>query len=82
LSVENLRTPYGPLSWKARAAPGGVIDIEVRALRTQPPGGITLRGPWPKTARVRVDGRVVTGPADAISLTRTPVHVRIEPEPR
>ncbi len=79
LSVENFRTPYGPLSWKARAGPRGVVDIEVRALRTQPPGGIVLRGPWPKTARVRVDGRVVAGPADAILLTRTPVSVRIEP---
>lgn len=78
LSIEDLRTPYGPLGWKARAGPRGVIDFEVRALRKQPPGGIVLRGPWSKTARVRIDGRVVEGPADAITLTHTPVHVRIE----
>lgn len=79
LSVQDLRTPYGPLSWKARTGPRGVIDVEVQALRTQPPGGIALRGPWSRTARVRVDGRVVDGPADAIALTHTPVRVRIEP---
>jgi hypothetical protein len=59
-----------------------VVDIEVRALRTQPPGGVTLRGPWSKSARVLVDGRVVEGPADAIALTHTPVHVRIEAQRR
>ena len=79
LSVQRLRTPYGLLSWKARAGAGGEIDVEVQALRTQPPGGITLRGPWSKTARVRVDGRVVDGPADAIRLTHTPARVRVEP---
>ena len=79
LSIAELRTPYGPLSWKARAGPRGVIDVAVQALRTQPPGGIVLRGPWGSAARVRVDGRVVDGPADAIALTHTPVRVRIEP---
>ncbi|MEP6875957.1 MAG: hypothetical protein ABI887_16485, partial [Burkholderiales bacterium] len=79
LSVEDLRTPYGPLSWKARAGRGGVITFEVKALRSPPPGGITLRGPWAKNARVRIDGREVTGPADVIALTHTPVRVRIEP---
>jgi hypothetical protein len=79
LSIEKLRTPYGPLSWKARAAPGGAVDIVVQALRTPPPGGIVLRGPWRRDAVVRIDGRVIDVPADAIPLTHTPVRVRIEP---
>ena len=79
LAIANLRTPYGPLSWKARAGPRGVITVDVKALRSPPPGGIVLRGPWPKTARVRIDGREVNGPADAIALRNTPARVRIEP---
>lgn len=79
LAIRDLRTPYGPLSWTARERRDGAIDVEVAALRTQPPGGISLRGPWPADARVHVDGRLVDGPADAIALTRTPARVRIEP---
>jgi hypothetical protein len=79
LAIENLRTPYGLLSWRARREARGAIVVEVQALRSPPPGGITLRGPWAKNARVRIDGREVTGPADAIALTHTPVRVRIEP---
>ena len=79
LSIANLRTPYGHLSWKARRGPNGTINVDVQALRTWPPGGITLRGPWSADARVWIDGRAADGPADAIRLTHTPVRVRIEP---
>jgi hypothetical protein len=81
LSLQGLRTPYGPLSWRARARMAGdrkVIEFTLKPLRTMPPGGIVLRGPWPKASRVWVDGRVVEGPADEIRLLRTPARVRIE----
>jgi len=78
LSIQNLRTPYGPLSWSARSGPRGAVTVDVQALRTQPPGGITLRGPWRADARVWVDGRAIAGPADAIRLAHTPARVRIE----
>ena len=80
-SLQGLRTPYGPLSWRARARAAGarkVIEFALKPLRTMPPGGIVLRGPWPKASRVWVDGRVVEGPADEIRLRRTPARVRIE----
>jgi hypothetical protein len=79
LSIQDLRTPYGLLSWTARRGPRGTVDLRVQSLRTQPPGGITLRGPWARDARVWVDGRLVDGPADAIRLTHTPTRVRIAP---
>ena len=81
LALRNLRTPYGHLSWSGRrVADNGrkVVEIDVQALRTQPPGGIELRGPWPKTSRVWIDGVASAGAADAIRLSRTPAHVRIE----
>ena len=78
LAIQNLRTPYGPLSWRARSGPRGAITVDVQALRSQPPGGIMLRGPWRADARVWVDGRAVDGPADAIRLAHTPARVRIE----
>jgi hypothetical protein len=79
VAMAGLRTPYGPLSWQARRRADGTIEVDVKALRQQPPGGITLRGPWSRDARVQVDGRPVDGPADAIRLLRTPARVSIMP---
>ncbi|MEO8924751.1 MAG: hypothetical protein ABI330_18335, partial [Caldimonas sp.] len=79
LSIRNLRTPYGLLSWTARATSNGAIDIHVSGLRSWPPGGMILRGPWARDARVEVDGRRVDVAADAIALTHTPTRVHIEP---
>ena len=78
VSIQGLRTPFGALSWSARSVRRGVIEFNLKALKTQPPGGITLRGPWGAGARVSIDGAPVDGPADAIRLARTPVRVRIE----
>ena len=81
LALQGLRTPFGRLSWRARSrAIGGrtVVEFDLAALRSQPAGGIVLRGPWAKDARVWVDGRAVGGAADAIALARTPARVRIE----
>jgi hypothetical protein len=82
LKIDGLRTPYGRLGWRARerASPSGgrIVDFDLEALRTMPPGGITLRGPWPSDARVRIDGQPVASGADRIVLPRTPVRVRIE----
>jgi hypothetical protein len=82
LGIERLRTPYGALTWHARAADsarGPVIEFDVQALRELPPGGLWLRGPWPAGARVWVDGVPLAGSAESIRLPRTPVRVRIEP---
>nr|HET7857911.1 hypothetical protein [Caldimonas sp.] len=81
LAVERLRTPYGQLSWTGRTLrneAGKVVEIDVSALRTQPPGGIVLRGPWPQSSRVAIDGVAIAGGADAIRLSHTPARVRIE----
>jgi hypothetical protein len=81
LTLQDLRTPYGRLSWSARARTAGAhqrIEFVVKALRTPPPGGMLLRGPWPKASRVWIDGRAVEGGADEIRLPRTPARLRIE----
>ncbi len=81
LALHELRTPYGRLSWQARLSKAHgrqQVEFNVQALRTQPPGGIVLRGPWPKASRVWVDGQAVAGAADEIRLARTPARVRIE----
>ena len=81
LAIDGLRTPYGLLGWHARSRTTGgrqAVQFDVKKLRTAPPGGIVLRGPWPAGARVRVDGVAVAGPADAIRLTRTPARVQVE----
>ena len=86
LTLKDLRTPYGHLSWSARARTIGdrkVVVFNLKRLRTQPPGGIVLRGPWDKASRVWIEDRMVEGTADAIRLTRTPARVRNElPHPR
>lgn len=81
LTIRDLRTPYGRLSWHARSQGGPgrpTIEFELQALRSAPLGGVVLRGPWPKASRVWIDGRAIDGAADAIRLPRTPVRVRIE----
>ena len=81
LTIAGLRTPYGPLGWHARARTASgrhTVRFDVQALRSAPPGGIVLRGPWPADARAWVDGAAVPGPADAIRLQRTPARVRVE----
>ena len=81
LTIDGLRTPYGALGWHARArtAAGRTsIEFGLKPMRTLPPGGIELRGPWPKDARVWIDGRAVATPADRIALPRAPARVRIE----
>jgi hypothetical protein len=81
VTVQELRTPYGRLSWRGRALTEDarkVVEIDVGALRAEPPGGIVLRGPWPKGSRVSIDGVTRAGAADAIRLPRTPAHIRIE----
>jgi hypothetical protein len=79
LSIRDLRTPYGRLSWSARVGADGVVDVRVSGLRSWPRGGVTLRGPWGKNARIAVDGRITEVPADAIALSQLPSHVRVEP---
>ncbi len=78
LAIRDLRTPYGRLSWSARSSAKGVIDVHVSALSSLPPGGLMLRGPWARNARVTIDGRIADVPAGAIVLTRLPAHVRVE----
>ena len=79
VSIRDLGTPYGPLSWSARVGVDGAIDIRVSGLRTFPSGGVTLRGPWGKNARIVIDGRTSEAPADSISLSTLPADVRVEP---
>jgi hypothetical protein len=81
LRVQDLRTPYGRLSWSGRVVANGrrrVVELDIAALRSQPPGGLVLRGPWPAASQVSIDGAVAAGTADAIRLRRTPARVRIE----
>jgi hypothetical protein len=81
LTVQDLRTPYGRLSWSGRAVSGSagrVLEVDVRALRTRPPGGIVLRGPWPKASRVWIDGVASAEAADAIRLSHSPARIRVE----
>jgi len=79
ISIRELRTPYGPLSWSARVGADGAIDIQVSGLRTLPPGGVTLRGPWRRNARITIDGLISDAPADAIVLSHLPTRVRVDP---
>jgi hypothetical protein len=79
IAIRELRTPYGRLSWSGRIGAKGVIDIRVSALGSVPRGGVFVRGPWAKNARVVIDGRPADVAADAIVLTRLPAHIRVEP---
>ncbi|CAN5902731.1 discoidin domain-containing protein [soil metagenome] len=85
LAIEGLRTPFGRLSWHAKAwrvagkgAAREIIEFELKPLRDFPPGGVILRGPWPTASRVWIDGKPAAIGAEGIRLQRTPARVRIE----
>jgi hypothetical protein len=81
LALRDLRTPFGRVSWSSRArkvADRTVVSFDLQKVPTDPPGGIVLRGPWPKASRVWIDGRPIEGSADEIRLPGTPARVRIE----
>ena len=79
LSIRDLRTPYGSLSWSARVGADEAIEIRVSRLARLPPGGVMLRGPWPRDSRVTIDGDGTDAPADVISLSHLPARIRVEP---
>ncbi len=79
LSIRDLRTPYGRLSWTARIGADGAIDVRVAGLTSWPRGGVVLRGPWGSNALATIDGRIVDTAADAIVLARLPARIRVEP---
>jgi hypothetical protein len=59
VAVNNLRTPYGPLSYSIRRA-GPRVTLRLSA-REVPPGGFVLR--WPgkdSPVAARINGRTVT----------------------
>jgi hypothetical protein len=66
------------LSWRARSASAQRIELDVKPLRDMPPGGVVIRGPWPGSARVFIDGRPAGVAGEEIRLRRTPARVRIE----
>ncbi|MDE2369538.1 MAG: hypothetical protein KGN16_11250 [Burkholderiales bacterium] len=71
VDVQGLRTPYGPLSWHARARRSGHavrVEFRLQPLARPVPGGIRLQGPWPADARFWVDGVAQTGSAAVIEL--------------
>ena len=61
-----------------RPQDGRLETPQPQALRSQPRGGIVLRGPWGPRSRVWIDGRAWRGAADAITLPGTPARVRVE----
>ena len=66
VGVRNLRTPYGPLTWSARARPGKLI---LRVSGARPPGGYLF--PWPFASvpgAARLNGRALTWSGGAVHL--------------
>ena len=78
IRVENLRTPWGALSYHYWRHADGSVELDIPAGSAVPPGGLLLtwpgvRAPGPTT----LDGRAVSWHAGALRISRVPARVRV-----
>ncbi len=81
ISVLNLSTHYGPLSFTMRRAGDGV-EVAIEAGTRIPPGGIAVSTPLAAIRSATVNGaRVEPGPTGEILVRKLPATVLATPEP-
>jgi hypothetical protein len=78
VSIANLRTADGPLSYTLRSPSAGKIALDVPAGNKLPKGGIVLRLPQAKVRSVRVDGAPASWRDGEVRVTRAPARVELE----
>jgi hypothetical protein len=76
VAVEQLRTPYGPLRYSAKARGKAVVfDIASPA----PPGGFAIPWPWSgEPGRARVNGKEAVWQGRELQVSSTPARVVLE----
>ncbi|MHB8079678.1 MAG: glucosidase family protein, partial [Candidatus Krumholzibacteriia bacterium] len=79
VSVDGLRTPYGPLSFTMRREDQRIV-VRVGDGLTVPPGGIVVKGPWEgRAGAMTLNGRSIRPRADgAVLLRAVPARLEIE----
>jgi hypothetical protein len=78
VSIANLRTADGPLSYTLRSPSPGKIRLEVPAGVKLPPGGLALRLPRADVASVRIDGKHAEWKDHEVRITRAPARAEID----
>jgi hypothetical protein len=78
IAVENLRTPYGPLTYSLKRGDGGLrLDVPRGVLRL-PPGGITFAPPLIGTASMAtINGKHVAWNGSELRIRSLPATVEI-----
>ena len=75
VSIGNLRTPYGPLSYSLKRQ-GNVVRFDIASEGvTVPPGGFVLEPPVDASAIVRLDGKRVAWKGGRLRIDKVPAHV-------
>ena len=79
IRIENLRTPWGPLSYRLWRAADGRVHLEIPAGSALPPGGLVLT--WPYTfvpGLTRVNGVPARWRDGVLRIAQVPANVEIE----
>jgi len=77
VSISNLRTADGPLSYRLRSPSPGMITLDVPADVKLPRGGLALRLPRADIRAVRIDGKPATWKDLEVRITRAPARVEL-----
>lgn len=78
IRIENLRTPWGPLSYTLRRRSDGSVVLDVPAGSALPPGGLVLT--WPYTfvpGLTRVNGAKAQWHDGVLRIAQVPANVEI-----
>ncbi len=78
IRIEDLRTPWGSLSYHYWRAVDGSVQLQIPAGSAMPPGGLVLT--WPYAAApgaTLLDGQPVTWSGDQLRITRLPATLRV-----
>jgi hypothetical protein len=77
VSIANLRTADGPLSYRLRSPSPGRITLDVPAGVPLPRGGLALRLPAADVRAVRIDGRGAEWKDHEVRVSRVPARVEL-----
>ena len=77
ISIANLRTADGALSYRLRSPSPGKITLDVPAGVTLPRGGLALRLPHADVRAVRIDGKRAEWTNHEVRITRAPARVEL-----
>ena len=78
VAIRGLRTPYGTLSYSLVRLGERIVELNVTANGSVPPGGFVLAGPWSTPLHATVNGKPVDVRGGEVRIDETQARVVLE----